>query len=41
MKSLIIGIIAVLGFSFSALGQDLAPYIKIVETNESVEQSSE
>ncbi len=41
MKSFIIGIIAVLGFSFSSLGQDLAPYIKIVETNESIQQSSE
>ncbi len=41
MKSFIIGIIAVLGFSFSALGQDLAPYIRVVETDESIEQSSE
>jgi len=41
MKNIIIGIIAVLGFSFSALGQDLAPYIKIVETNESIQQSSD
>ena len=41
MKNIIIGIIAVLGFSFSTLGQELAPYIKIVETNESMQQSSE
>ncbi|MBT8308672.1 MAG: hypothetical protein KJN85_17165 [Maribacter sp.] len=41
MKSFIIGIIAVLGFGFSAAGQDLAPYIKIAETDETIEQSSE
>lgn len=41
MKSFIISVIAVLGFSFSSSGQDLAPYIKIVETDESIEQSSE
>jgi hypothetical protein len=41
MKSFIIGIIAVLGFSFSTIGQDLAPYIKIAETDESIQQSSE
>lgn len=41
MKSFIVSIIVVLGFSFSSFGQDLAPYVKIVETNESIEQSSE
>ncbi|MBT8296878.1 MAG: hypothetical protein KJO52_00970 [Maribacter sp.] len=41
MKNFIIGIIAILGLNFSVLGQDLAPYIRIVETNESIEQSSD
>jgi hypothetical protein len=40
MKSFFIGIILVLGSSFSLSGQDLAPYIKITETQESIEQAS-
>lgn len=41
MKKSIICLIAIIGFSCSAIGQDLAPYLKIVETNESIQQSSE
>ncbi|EAR00621.1 hypothetical protein [Maribacter sp. HTCC2170] len=41
MKKVIIGIIVALGVSFGTFAQDLAPYIKIVETDESIEQSSE
>jgi len=41
MRKQLIGIILVLGISFSTLGQDLAPYIKITETDRSMEQASE
>lgn len=41
MKNFIVSVIAVLGISFSSFGQDLTPYIKIAETNESIQQSSE
>lgn len=41
MKNIIIGIVAVLGFGFNTVAQDLAPYIRIVGTNGSIEQSSE
>ena len=41
MKKQFIGIILVLGISFSMLGQDLAPYIKITETDRSMDQASE
>ena len=40
MKHFIISIL-VLGISFYTVGQELSPYIKIVETNESIQQSSE
>jgi len=41
MKSFIVSVITILGISFSSFGQDLTPYIKIAETNESIQQSSE
>lgn len=41
MKNFIVSVIAVLGICFSSSGQDLSPYIKIAETNESIQQSSE
>jgi hypothetical protein len=41
MRKQVIGIILVLGISFSTLGQDLAPYIKITDTDWSMEQASE
>ena len=41
MKKQLFSIILVLGISFSTLGQDLAPYVKITETDGSMEQASE
>lgn len=41
MKHFIISSILVLGISFYTFGQELAPYIKIAETNESIQKSSE
>jgi hypothetical protein len=41
MKNIIVSFIVVISFGFHSIGQELAPYIKIGETNESIEQSSE
>ena len=41
MKHFIISSILVLGISFYTFGQELAPYIKIAETNESIQKYSE
>ena len=41
MKNIILSFIAVVSFGFHSIGQELAPYIKIGETNESIQQSSE
>lgn len=41
MKNLIFILLAILGFSFNAIGQDLAPYLKVGETSESIQQTSD
>ena len=41
MRKQLFSIILVIGISFSTLGQDLAPYVKITETDGSMEQASE
>ena len=41
MKNIIVSFIVVVSFGFHSIGQELAPYIKIGETNESIQQSSE
>ena len=41
MKKLIIGSIAILIITFNSFGQDLAPYIKIGESSESIQQVSD
>ncbi len=41
MKKLIFSSIAILGIVFNAIGQDLAPYIKIGESSETIQQVSD
>ena len=41
MKNIIVSFIVVISFGFHSIGQELAPYIKISETNETIQQSSE
>ena len=41
MKNIIFSIITVFSFSFTSYGQDLAPYIKVGESNETMQQISE
>ena len=41
MKNIIFSIIAVISFSFNSLGQELAPYIKVGESDETMQQISE
>ena len=41
MKNLLFAFLLILGGSLSVTGQDLAPYIKVVETNESIQAVSD
>ena len=41
MKNVVFSIIAIVSFCFNSNGQELAPYIKIGESNESIQQVSE
>ena len=41
MENIIFSIITVFSFSFTSYGQDLAPYIKVGESNETMQQISE
>ena len=41
MKNIIVSFIVVVSFGFHSIGQELAPYIKIGETNETIQQSTE
>lgn len=41
MKKLIFTLVAIIGFTFYATSQDLAPYIKVGETSESIQQTSD
>ena len=41
MKKIIFSLIALISFSFNSVGQELAPYIKVGESNETMQQVSE
>jgi len=41
MKNIILSIIIIISFSFNSTGQDLAPYIKVGESNETIQQVSD
>ena len=41
MKKFILIITVIIGFGYSAISQEIAPYIKIGETNESIQKASE
>lgn len=41
MKTLLVSFMALIAFGFQSIGQEIAPYIKIGETSETIQQTSE